>query len=151
VSGVEYTAWWIEQNFDWSLVHYYKLPGFAISTPPPGTLSIKDYAIALWKANIQPGRSCMTPHPEAVGACNAMYKAAGASRPPEIWYDVAASTAKDGMRPGYKLVNGALALDGTRHLSGAWCECWRGAIKPSTTQYCKVTKTESYAACVRTQ
>lgn len=151
VNRVEYMAWWVPQNFEWALQHWYRLPGFVVHAPSPGASSVKDYAIYLWQRNVEAGRSCVVPHPEAVPACNAMYAAARLTMPPEIWYDVMSTTAADGKRPGYKLVNGALVLDGTRHLAGAWCECWRAAIKPSSTQYCKVTKTESYAACKRVQ
>ena len=151
VEKVEYMAWWVPLNFEWALQHWYRLPGFSVHAPSPGASSVKDYAIYLWPHNVEADRSFVTPHPAAGPACNAMYAAARLTRPPEIWYDVMAATAADGKRPGYKLVNGALVLDGTRHLAGAWCECWRAAVKPGTTQYCKVTKTESYAACRRTQ
>jgi len=151
-NGVEWSAWWCVVNFDWSRVHWYRTSGAVVITPPPGTSGIKAYAQALWSANITTHNCSTNMHPEAALACAEMNKQSMASRPPDIWYDVAAATSKDGTRPGYKLSStGALVLDGTRHLAGAWCECYKGAVKPGATQYCLVYKTTSYAACVRTQ
>jgi hypothetical protein len=81
-----------------------------------------------------------------------MILASDRTLPPAILYNVDRSNRKDGTRPGYRLsASGALVTDGQQHRSGAWCECWRGAIKVGTTQYCLVTKTASYAACRRVQ
>jgi hypothetical protein len=78
--------------------------------------------------------------------------ASDGTRPPAILYDVDRSNRKDGTRTGYRLsASGTLVTDGQQHRSGAWCECWRGAIKVGTTQYCLVTKTTSYAVCRRVQ
>lgn len=152
---VEWAAWWVEQDFDWRRVQWYRLPGTPMITPPlpPGVLTAKDYAATLWRANMGAAmRSCTSPHKEAVAACNAMVLASEATRPPPILYDVDKATSADGTRPGYKrTATNQLAADGTRHRAGAWCECWRGALKPSVTgsQYCLVTNTASYSVCRR--
>ena len=154
-AGVEWGAWHAERNFDWTLVHWYRLPGAAVVVPPAASaVGLKDYAAALWAANLGGAavRSCLSPHPEAVPACNALVTAAAATRPPAILYEVDRATAADGTRPGFRLsATGALVSDGTRHRAGAWCECWRGAVKPGAAQYCLITRTTSYAACRRTQ
>jgi len=152
VNGVEWSAWWCVKNFDWARVHWYRLPGATVIAPAPGASGVKDYAISLWNANIKDRGCTASVHPEAVPACNAMFAASSVSRPPDIWYDVAAATSKDGTRPGYKLSStGTLVADGTRHLAGSICDCPAGSVKPSSTQYCLVYKTTSYAACVRVQ
>jgi len=152
-SGVEWGAWWVEHNFDWQRVHWYRAPGATVVMPAPGLADPLAFATELWRLNLGAGtvRNCITgPHPEARPACLAMIAASELSRPPPIFYNVAAATAADGTRPGYKLTAaGALATDGTRHRAGAWCECWRGAAKPGATQYCLVTQTASYSACKR--
>jgi len=147
--GVEWSAWWCEVKFDWVLAHWYRLPGYAVITPPVGASGVKDYAAAVWRANVG-ANSCYTnPHPAGRPACAAMQIAAEASKPLPIFYNVNVATATNGTRPGYRLNAGTLTTDGIRHLAGAWCECWRGAVKAGSAQYCLVTNTESYAACVR--
>lgn len=153
--GVEWTAWWIESKFEWRRVHWYRL----IDGPPvpldPGASSAKGRAgsVSAPDAANDRMRSCdVAPHKEALAACRAMILASDRTLPPAILYNVDRSNRKDGTRPGYRLsANGALVTDGLQHRSGTWCECWRGAIKVGTTQYCLVTKTASYAACRRVQ
>lgn len=153
--GVEWSAWWVERNFTWARVHWYRAPGATVVLPAPGTSSPTAFAAELWRLNIgDVMKSCdAAPMPqEAFSACNAMRLAAAKSYPPEILYAVDRATSADGTRPGYKLSSaGALVADGTRHKTGTSCECWRGAIKPSASQYCLVTLTQSYTVCKRTQ
>lgn len=153
VDGVEWGAWWAERAFDWQRVHWYRLPGANVLLPAPGLADPQGFAAELWRLNLLGGnvRHCIaSPHPTARPACLAMLAASEQTRPPPILYDVDRASALDGTRPGYRLTaTGALALDGTRHRAGAWCECWRGAAKPGATQYCLVTQTASYAACRR--
>jgi len=153
--GVEWIAWWIEANFEWRRVHWYRLPNEPTSMPQPGASSAKDPAGAASAATAANGRmrSCNeAPHKEALAACRAMNLASDRTMPPAILYNVDRANRKDGTRPGYRLnAIGVLVTDGQRHRAGAWCECWRGAVKSGSTQYCLVTKTASYAACRRVQ
>lgn len=150
-AGVEWGAWWVERNFDWARVHWYRAPGASVVLPAPGLSEPIAFATELWRLNLSGAvRNCASPHPAARPACVAMVSASEASRPAPIFYNVSTATAADGTRPGYRLTaTGTLAVDGTRHLAGAWCECWRGAVKPGATQFCLVTQTASYAACRR--
>lgn len=151
--GVEWSAWWVERNFTWARAHWYRAPGATVILPAPGISSQTAVAAELWRLNIGDAmKSCdAVPMPqEAFSACNAMRLAAEKSYPPEIRYAVDRATSADGTQPGYKLSStGALVADGSRHRTGAACECWRGAVKPSASQYCLVTQTQSYTVCRR--
>jgi len=152
--GVAWTAWWIEVNFEWRRVHWYVLLGSPAAQFGHGASSPDDAAAATERSRANATvRSCqVAPHKEALAACRAMTIASDQTRPPPILYDVDRSDTKDGTRPGHRLtLIGRLVPDGKRHRVGAWCECWRGAVKSGKTQYCLVTKTESYAACRRVQ
>lgn len=153
--GVAWTAWWVEVDFDWRRVHWYVLLGSPAAQRGLGANQPSGDAGAASDprgANATV-RSCqVAPHKEALAACRAMTIASDRTRPPPILYDVERSDRKDGTRPGHRLtLIGMLVPDGARHRAGAWCECWRGAVKLGKTQYCLVTKTESYAACRRIQ
>ena len=152
--GVEWSAWWVERDFGWARAHWYRAPGATVILPAPGTASTpQGFAAELWRLNLgSTARSCdkVPIDPVALPACNAMFRAAAQTMPPPILYDVGRATAADGTRPGYRLSStGALVSDGTRHKTGTWCECWRGAVKPGASQYCLVTQTQSYAVCRR--
>lgn len=150
--GVEWAAWWIEADFEWRRVHWYVLLDAPTAPPGPVASSARGDAGAVSEAD-GTLRSCtVAPHRQALAACRAMIEASDKTRPPAILYDVDRANRKDGTRPGYRRTSiGALITDGRRHRAGTWCECWRGAVKSGTTQYCLVTKTESYAACRRVQ
>lgn len=139
--GVEWTAWWIESNFEWRRVHWYRLldaparlaePGASAPTRPSG-------AVSAASAVNDRMRSCNeAPHKEALAACRAMILASNRTLPPAILYNVERANRRDDTRPGYRRsAVGALVADGQRHRAGAWCECWRGAV--NTTQYCLVS------------
>jgi hypothetical protein len=153
--GVEWTAWWIESNFEWRRVHWYRLLDGPTTPTEPGASSAQSRAGAVSAGNGANSRmrSCnVAPHKEALAACRAMTLASDRTLPPAILYNVDRANRSDGTRPGHRLnAIGALVTDGTRHRTGAWCECWRGAVKVGTTQYCLVTETASYAACLRVQ
>ena len=153
--GVEWSAWWIEVKFEWRRVHWYRLLDGPTALPESSASSAKDHGGAAQAANVGNGRmrSCnLAPHKEALAACRAMTVASDRTMPPAILYNVDRATSRDGTRPGYRLTAvGALVTDGQRHRAGAWCECWRSALKSGSTQYCVVTKTTSYAACRRVQ
>lgn len=156
--GVEWSAWWAERAFDWVPVHWYRAPGAAVTLPAPGAASTaQDFAQALWRLNAGEGlRRCGTSAASSASiraACEAMRSAVEATKPAPILYNVDRATSTDGTRPGYRLISstGALVADGSRHKAGAWCECWRGAVKPGASQYCLVTQTQSYSVCKRTQ
>ncbi len=141
--GVAWVAWWIEQDFEWRRVHGYFIADVASAPDPLAAANVADGTL----------RSChAAPHKQALAACRALTEASDRSLPPAILYDVDRATGKDGARPGFRRsAVGALQTDGQRHRAGTWCECWRGAVKLGTTQYCLVTRTESYAACRRVQ
>lgn len=151
--GVEWVAWWVERDFEWHRVHWYFVGEGAATPAAPGASAVP--AGVLSAATIDSGklRSChASPHKQALAACRAMTAASDLTLPPAILYNVERATGKDGARPGFRrTVVGALLTDGQRHRAGAWCECWRGAVKLGTTQYCLVTATESYAVCRRVQ
>lgn len=125
--------------------------------PAPGAAgTAQAFAAELWRLNAGDGlRRCGSSAAASASiraACEAMRSALDATRPAPILYSVDRATDSDGTRPGYKLSStGALVSDGTRHRAGAWCECWRGAVKPGASQYCLVTQTQSYSVCKRTQ
>ena len=151
--GVEWVAWWVERDFEWRRVHWYFVDEGATTPPARGASASLEPTGVVSAASIASGklRSCHeSPHKQALAACRAMTVASDLTIPPAILYDVDRATGKDGTRPGFhRTVVGALLTDGQRHRSGTWCECWRGAVKLGTTQYCLVTQTESYAACRR--
>ena len=153
--GVEWVAWWVERDFEWRRVHWYFIDGGAATPPARGARSALEPTSAASAARNAGGklRSCHeSPHKEALAACRAMTAASDLTIPPAILYDVDRAPGKDVTRPGFRRTAvGALLTDGQRHRAGTWCECWRGAVKLGTTQYCLVTQTESYAACRRLQ
>ena len=153
--GVEWVSWWVESDFEWRRVHWYFVLGSPATSAAAGAASAADHASVVSAANVANGtlRSChVAPHKEALAACRAMGEASDRSMPPAILYNVERTARKDGTRPGYRRTPiGALVADGQRHRADTWCECWRGAVKLGTTQYCLVTQTESYAACRRVQ
>lgn len=152
--GVEWVSWWVERNFEWQRVHWYFLRDSSAALPGYGASSAPNSAAAS-AANVANGtlRSChVAPHSQALAACRAMTEASDRTMPPAILFNVDRTHRKDGTRPGYRRTAvGALITDGQRHRVDAWCECWRGAVKLGSTQYCLVTQTESYAACRRVQ
>lgn len=153
--GVEWVAWWVERDFEWHRVHWYFLGEGATAPAAPGAIAALEPAGILSAASIASGklRSChVAPHTEALAACRAMTVASDLTMPSAVLYNVGRATGKDGARPGFRRTAvGALLTDGQRHRAGAWCECWRGAVKLGNTQYCLVTQSESYAACRRVQ
>ena len=152
---VEWMAWWVESNFEWRRVHGYRLLDEPAAMPAPGASSARDQAgfVSADKAAARGMRSCdVSPHKEALAACRALILASDRTMPPAILYNVDRAIRKYGTRPGFRInAIGALVPDGRRHRAGAWCECWRGAMKAGTVQYCLVTQTASYAACQRVQ
>lgn len=151
---VGWVAWWVERNFEWQRVHWYFLLDNPAGLPGPDAGSAGN-AGAASMAGVAAGalRSChAAPHKEALAACRALVEASDRTLPPAILYNVERARSKDGLRPGYRRTAiGALIVDGQRHRTDTWCECWRGAVKLGTTQYCLVTQTESYTACRRVQ
>jgi hypothetical protein len=152
---VEWVAWWIESNFEWRRVHWYRLLDEPASMPAPGARAAEghDGPVSATRPADQALRSCdVSPHQEALAACRALTLASDRTVPPAILYNVDRAVGKDGTRPGYRRSGtGGLVVDGQRHRAGTWCECWRGAVKMGKTQYCLVTQTASYAACRRVQ
>lgn len=153
--GVAWVAWWVEHDFEWRRVHWYFVADGSAAPAATGVNANQEPTGVLSAANIANGtlRSChVAPHRQALAACRALTVASDRTLPPAILYNVDRATAKDGARPGYgRTAIGALLTDGQRHRAGTWCECWRGAVKLGTTQYCLVTQSESYAACRRVQ
>lgn len=45
--GVEWSAWWVERDFDWKREHWYRAPGATVILPAPGISSPIAFAAGL--------------------------------------------------------------------------------------------------------